>query len=302
MGVRLSASERSFIEAGISKGIRGDGRALQSLRSLRLTLGELPGAHGSARVSLGGGLTEVLATVKAELVNLAEGSVAGVECSAHVLAGGGEGGDAGDARREAECGGELAAALQEALGAPGVVPGAALEVVAQRWGWRLAVDALVVASDGAVVEAALLAAHAALRCARLPCLRVARGSEAAAAAAAAGAAAGGAPVELELNDDPGAARALPLEATLPLCVSLHAVRGVALLDASGEEEACAASRVRVGLNRGGDVCFLDSSGREGAPPADLGVALGVAKAVIPALFAQLDAALEAPLEGLVVAE
>jgi len=280
-----------FIESGISKGVRSDGRAVQSLRSLRVTQGELPGAHGSARCSLGGGATEVLATVKAELVSLAEGGVPGVECSAHVLAGGGEGGDAGDARREAECAGELAATLQAVLGAPGAVPAAALEVVARRWGWRLAVDALVLASDGGVAEAALLAAHAALRAARLPALRVARGAEAAAAAAAAG---GAGAVELELDDDPGAAAPLPLADTLPLCVSLHAVRGVALLDASGEEEACAASRVRVALNRGGGVCFLDSSGREGTPPAELGVALGVARAVVPALFAQLDAALAAP--------
>ena len=291
MGVRLSAAERSFIEAGITKGVRSDGRSVQSLRPLQLTTGELPGAHGSARCRVGGGATEVLATVKAELVNLAEGGALGVECSAHVLAGGGEGGDAGDARREAECAAELGAALQAVLGAPGVVPGSALVVVAARWGWRLAVDALVLASDGGVVEAALLAAHAALRSARLPALRVARGAEAAAAAAAAG---GGGAVELELDDDPGAAVALPVGDTLPLCVSLHAVRGVALLDAGGEEEACAASRVRVALNRRGEVCLLSSGGREGAPPEDLGVALAVARAVVPALFAQLDAALAAP--------
>jgi exosome complex component RRP42 len=289
MGVRLSAAERTFIEAGITKGVRSDGRAVQSLRLVRLTTGALPGAHGSARCALGGGRTEVLVTVKAELVDLSQGGALGVECAAHVLAGGGEGGDAGDARREAESAGELAGALQAVLGAPGAVPAGALEVVAARWGWRLTVDALVLASDGGLVEAALLAAHAALRSARLPLLRAARGAGAPPPASGTAGA-----VELELDDDPGAAQPLPLADTLPLCVALASVRGVQLLDASGEEEACAASRVRVGLNRAGAVCYIDASGREGAPPAHLGVALGVARAVMPALFAQLDAALAAP--------
>ena len=182
----LSASERAFIERGISKGVRSDGRAAQSIRPLRITLNELPAAHGSARCSLGCGATEVLVSIKAELVcapsasapSLATPPPPPIECSAHLLAGSAAEAGLSDARGEAACASELAAALQALLGAPGAIPSEALQAVpGGRWSWRLAIDALVVASDGALLDVALLAAHAALRCARLPRLRRAKGAE-----------------------------------------------------------------------------------------------------------------------------
>ena len=142
----LSASERAYIERGIQLGVRNDGRGNLGMRRVRVVVGELPHAHGSARCVLGASATEVLVSVKAELVALVPGAALApcVECAAQTLVGG-----SGAAEDSA-----LAAALQALLGAPGVVPRAALAVApAGRWQWRLLVDALVLAEDGCALDA-----------------------------------------------------------------------------------------------------------------------------------------------------
>ena len=70
-----SSSERLYIERGIELGVRNDGRGLLGMRSVRVVLGELPHAHGSARCIVGASDTEVMVSVKAELVSLLESGV-----------------------------------------------------------------------------------------------------------------------------------------------------------------------------------------------------------------------------------
>lgn len=270
----FSSSERAYVERGIEINVRNDGRTGLGMRRVRVVVGELPHSHGSARCVLGASATEVLVSVKAELVALMAGApeVACVECAAQTLCSG-----AGGAVEDSA----LAASLQALLGAPGVVPRAALTVAPGRWQWRLLVDALVLAQDGSALDAASVAAAAALRATRLPALRVLRS--------------GGPPpapevLDLELNDDPGAAAALPCASTVPLALTLHYVRGLAVVDATAEEVACASASACIGVNAGGSVCFLQSSGREGIPTQELGTAIAAAQKLVPVLFGCLDAA------------
>jgi exosome complex RNA-binding protein Rrp42 (RNase PH superfamily) len=276
--MRLSVSERAYIERGIQLDVRNDGRGNLGMRRVRVTVNELPHAHGSARCVLGASATEVLVSVKAELVAVVPGAPEApcVECAAQTLVGGG-----GAAEDSA-----LAAALQALLGAPGAVPRAALAVApAGRWQWRLLVDALVLAEDGSALDAASVAAAAALRATRLPALRAVRSGSASGAGA-------GAPegLELELNDDPGAAWALPCAASLPLALTLHYVKGLAVVDATAEEVACATASACIGVSPSGSVCFVASSGREGIAPQELGAAIAAAQKLVPVLFGCLEEA------------
>jgi exosome complex component RRP42 len=63
----LSRAEVEFVTQGISQDIRQDGRARLEYRHITAERSVLPLAHGSARVSLANGETEVLASVKLEL-------------------------------------------------------------------------------------------------------------------------------------------------------------------------------------------------------------------------------------------
>jgi exosome complex RNA-binding protein Rrp42 (RNase PH superfamily) len=263
----LSSSERGYIERGIQLGVRNDGRTGLSMRRVRVVLNELPHSHGSARCVVGASATEVLVSVKAELVSLLglSSPPAFVECAAQTLVGG-----SGAAEDSA-----LAAALQALLGGPNVFPADALTVVPGRWQWRLLVDALVLAEDGGVLDAASVAAAAALRATRLPALRVLRS--------------GGPPpapeaIDLELNDDPGAAWAIPsAAASIPLALTLHYIKGLAVVDASAEEVACATASACIGINPSGQVTYLQTSGKEGLPTQELGIAIAAAQKLVPVL-------------------
>jgi exosome complex component RRP42 len=293
----LSAAEKKYIERGISLGCRNDGRGLLGMRCVRVILGELPHSHGSARCVVGASETEVLVSVKAELVSLLEagsgnnssssssssssnskaGGVCGVECSARLLSsasGGGQGTPESS---------ELASMLQALLGAPGVIPLDTLTLVPGRWQWKLYLDALVIASDGGgVVDAAALAACAALRATRLPAITVLKGLGGGTTPTAAHT------LDLQLNDDIGAAWALPGALTnIPLTLTLHYIKGHALVDATGEELACSSANITVGMNAAGGVTFLRCYGREGSSPQDLGVAMAAAQKLIPILFGAL---------------
>jgi exosome complex component RRP42 len=226
---------------------------------------------------LGASDTEVLVSVKAELVSLQEdgrgaAAVPCVECAAQTLVG-----SSGGATEDSA----LGSSLQALLGAPGVLPLEALVVVPGQWQWRLLVDALVLADDGCALDAASVAAAAALRAARLPALRVLRS--------------GGPPplpevVELELDDDPGAAWAVPCADTLPLALTMHFIRGNAIVDATAEEAVCSTASTCIGINRKGRVCFLQSSGRDGIPSQELGTAIAASHKLAPVIFSFLEEA------------
>ena len=63
----LSTAERDFVTRGIEQGVRPDGRERLASRPIRLEMGVIPGAFGSAQAQCGG--TKVMAAVKAELVS-----------------------------------------------------------------------------------------------------------------------------------------------------------------------------------------------------------------------------------------
>ena len=79
-------------------------------------------------------------------------------------------------------------------------------------------------------------------------------------------------------------------ASLPLALTLHYVKGLAIVDATAEEAACATATACIGISPGGSVASVTSSGREGIAPQELGAAIAAAQKLVPVLFGCLEAA------------
>lgn len=64
MGTRddYSVGEQSYITQGVEHGVRCDGRGCEDFRTVRIELGPIVQASGSARLKLGG--TDVIVAVK----------------------------------------------------------------------------------------------------------------------------------------------------------------------------------------------------------------------------------------------
>jgi exosome complex RNA-binding protein Rrp42 (RNase PH superfamily) len=281
----ISATERAYIETGVEKGVRVDGRAPHELRRLHVFSGDLPHASGAARAVVGS--TDVLAVVKAELVPCsgaeavsgsaaaaaaAVGARSAVDVTALVHTG------ATGGRRGADDGAELAATLQRFLNAPGIIDLAALVALAGAWEWRLTVDVVVSSSDGGVLDVAAAAAVAALRTTRLPKLRAVKTE-------------GGS--ELKLDDNPAAFDELPFANALPVLVTIQHVRGLKLVDTTALEETCSTGAVSVGVGPTNRICFMSAHG-SGLTPHVLHEALLAAVQLAPrtrAAIATFEAAI-----------
>jgi exosome complex component RRP42 len=261
----LSSSERSFIEKGVCKGVRLDGRAPHEARRLLIVPYDVPFASGGARASIGSG-TDVLAVVKAELTACSAAGGGYFECAAHMH----EGAHA-DSRASADRGADLADSLLRIFCAPGMIDLSSLVVQPGVWAWRVSVDIVVYADDGSLLDTAVAAAHAALRAARVPTLRAVKTE-------------GG--HELELSDDPGSEQALPFAHALPVTVTLLAVGGRTIVDASAEETACAQGTVSVGVSPAGRVIFLSAQG-ENFQPSSLHEAILAASKLAPRVYSAI---------------
>lgn len=99
-------------------------------------------------------------------------------------------------------------------------------------------------------------------------------------------------VDVDLDADPSAFVPFPWE-TLPLAVTFTQVGGMAVVDATQDEEAVADARVCVGVTRGGSVCGMETDGAAGLGVGTLHAALEAARRVAPLLFERLDAAIKA---------
>ena len=271
-----SAGERKFAVEGAIAGVRLDGRPCLEYRRLSVALGVLPQCHGSARATLAGGGSDILASVKVEIAPPPAGAPdsGAVSVSAMMWTGGGGGGG----RSDEDAGSSLAASLSALLLGSGGLDARALCIVAGQHSWHVAIDVVVLRDGGSSLDAAAIAAVAALRDARLPVLRLLRGE-------AEGA------WELELDEDPLAWQPLPGIATLPLTVSFTQLRGASVVDALPEEEAAADSRVVIAATRAGAVVAARATGRAGVTPDCLQACLRAAERVAPALFSLLDGAM-----------
>jgi len=281
----ISEAEARFIEGGVAVGVRNDGRKQLDVRPIEVETGVVATANGSARVRVGGcaPLTEVLVGVKAELSEPRADSPNrgclhfGVQVATDASGGGAE--EAEDTAME------VCRAVARIVGDSASLDLAQLCVVPGRRCWELCVDALVLSRGaGALVDAVGIAVRAALATTRLPRVEVLE------AESGDGAAASEEDLELEVDDDPEAARLFNASG-VPVCVTLSRVGSQTIADATAQEEACASARLVVGVTPSGAVCGLHKVGRGGLSPSSLPEMLRAAQRIGLATISALNDAL-----------
>ncbi|KAL7547246.1 hypothetical protein ACHAWF_016507 [Thalassiosira exigua] len=313
----VSASEAHYIIESCLADFRADGRARlehrpyavanRSSRS-RTSVPDAGGAaadvaptlilsNGSSRVHLPGSATDVLCSVKADLVRPSparprEGVVElGVDLSlcgggggTAVAGGGGAGGGAQRRRRQVREEESQVSSLLRRLVLPHAVDAGKLAVWPGRYVWRLAVDVVVLRCDGCVLDAASVAVREALRNTNLPRVEaIEEGGEGAGNGWGGGGSGGGSSKnDLVVDGDvrraapPPGAEACPLVVTVSVLSAppsalgatksksgLKRRRHVSIVDARTEEEACASSRVCVSVDPNGAVCGVHTLGGGG---------------------------------------
>ncbi|KAL3823606.1 hypothetical protein ACHAXA_005587 [Cyclostephanos tholiformis] len=245
-------------------------------------------SNGSSRIHLPGSSTDVLCSVKADLVRPSpsrpDSGVCELSVDLSLWGGGGTatgpsgGGAARKRRRQREDESEISSLLSR-LVLPHAVDYARLVVWPGRYVWRLSIDVVVLRADGCVLDACSIAMRAALIDARLPRVRaLIDGGGGDGMGIGGGIGEGGGKGDLLVDGDIGNARPPPGAVGCPLVVtvsvlrapppstypSLRQYRSVPIVDARAEEEACASSRVCVSVDPDGVVCGVHTLGGGGA--------------------------------------
>ncbi|TRM66602.1 ribosomal protein S5 domain 2-type protein [Schizophyllum amplum] len=193
MAAPISKAEKSFIQAGIllDTPTRPDGRALHEFRDIQLETGVAPLASGSARLTIGAGKdgsggTEVWAATKLEVIDVAEGERRGVVCSVTCSP---QAYPQLSTPALDDLQHDLAALLDDTLSHPSLLPanlviipgdeatnannepnqsGTRKRAPPPKKAWLLALDCVVLAAAGSVMDALFMAARAALWDTRVP--------------------------------------------------------------------------------------------------------------------------------------
>lgn len=139
--------------------------------------------------------------------------------------------------------------------------------------WALYVDVLILESDGNTLDAAVMAARAALSATKLPGVSVEEDAEA---------------ESLELSSDPNDSKSMDCS-NLPLAITLCQIDSTAyFVDPTKAEETCARAILTVAVNPSGTICFMQKSAGgsiEASIHADM---IGVAQSTASTLFSQFE--------------
>lgn len=241
--IRLSQIEKEFISEGVDENVRADGRSRMDYRHFEVQTDLIAHANGSARLKLGGN-TDILVAINLEIEephadNPNDGRICcSVKCTTSATAEW-----EGNAAESMNV--ELSTQLQQILSS-GAISTQDLCIIPGAQCWVLYIDALVLNSEGSLLDAASLATYVALHSTTIPDIKVVQGD-------------GAGDLEIEVNDDPFKSTPFPTE-NLPICVSLIKVGNHYIVDACLEEEACMAARITVGVNKKGSICGITKIG------------------------------------------
>jgi len=230
MDIDLSQSEKVFIVDGIHQGHRNDGRGLLDFRPTIVEFGVLPNAHGSARVQLGA--TDLVAAIKLKMRQVKDTKEFSnrvdfyVTCSA--VASPNFAGKQGD-----ECAERVGALLRKAYRNDLVIPELAQLKLSKDRYYQTRIDILILKYDGNAIDAASIAAKAALSDMKfvIPTM-VARD--------------GGKTIPQLPAKIQSQIRTLDVS-TAPVIVTLNSVGDCFFVDATIHEEQCVGGVVHVGI-------------------------------------------------------
>ena len=268
----LSVSEQLYILEGCRDDCRIDGRDNTKLRSFSVLTGDpLILSHGSSRVFLTDKSTQILCSVKAELVkpSLHRPNEGGVDLHVDWLLG--TPNNAPSKRRLQEQ--QLRSLLQSLL-QDNLVPLTSLCVVPHHYVWKLAIDVMVVCADGgSVVDLSSRAVYAALQQTKLAHITPLVNTNAKSTNNQTGTSTSSkAQTDLAVDSDIQKGIAVDTK-DCPVVVSVSVLKcppkatAVFVLDTTNEEEVCASSIVYCAVTRQGTVVAVRNQG--GSVPVGL---------------------------------
>lgn len=239
-------------------------------------------AAGSARVSIEGGRTDVVAAVKVELTQpqKEDEGVLEVDVDTFVPISA-----ASQRRAMLDVSQELSLQLHSLLLGRGALDLKLLCIIKGQLAWKVYLDIVILEAGGSLLDACSLAACAALCSTELPRLRLIHGEG------------GRIDVDLDQDGDEEATTRFPAEG-VPLAVTCAALKQATVVDTSLEEESVADNRVVVSMNRAGAVCSVEAEagsigGEAGMQVQVLQAALEATKAICGKLYESVDVAVAA---------
>mmetsp|Transcript_9440 Transcript_9440/g.28166 ORF Transcript_9440/g.28166 Transcript_9440/m.28166 type:complete len:296 (-) Transcript_9440:50-937(-) len=229
----ISSSESKFIIDGCRDDCRADGRSRKDFRLYSSVVGDFALSYGSARIFLATKETHVLVSIKAELVVPA--SSAPTEGAVEVHVDYMQGTNSRDD--------DLESTLSNLL-VPHLVDKRQLCIAPGHFVWKLNIDLFVITyKGGSLIDACSHGIHSALQQTLLPRITVVPANEG-----------GGSKPTVQVDSDIKAAKKIPGVENAPIIVTVsllkHKKKPVMIVDATGEEEICAFSKVHVVLDRG----------------------------------------------------
>lgn len=273
-----SRAERDFGLAALHEGYRSDGRGMGQMREVAIALGP---AAGLAEVTLG--RTRVIAVVRAELVQPypdrpTEGQFSlNVDLSPMAS-------PQFEVGRPSLVAVEMGRLLERAVLKSRAVDVEALCVVPSKHVWSVRCDVTVIDSCGNHVDAAMLAAAAALRHFRKPYVAISytEGGETV--------------VDVKASDEaepePLVLNHMPVSITYALGASpAEGGEAVAIVDPADDEELLCTDKLSVVLNKQGELCALEKAGVVPMPHAQLLECIEQAVALATSLTDMVDDAL-----------
>jgi exosome complex component RRP42 len=308
--VRLSDSERAYIADGVAQGIRNDGRGAAEHRPLRVALGCVPQACGSAECIIqGAGATRSTRAVCAIRADIAQPSALRPGCgmvsvrvdasgvvSGRDWVGGGKDGENlgatyakvlervilgvdGDGPAVAGASGNgMMSSVSSSVTSTAAIDLESLCIQPGKACWLLAVDVVAASDRGSMIDAMSIAVRAALADAKIPKVTI----------GAVGDDAGDEVGELEVDDDPDACSRIDVS-RLGVVVTTSKIGRHGVIDATEDEEACAESTMSVAVDREGLICGEFSSGVEGLDRGTATAMRTLARKVGVELIEKMDA-------------
>lgn len=139
--------------------------------------------------------------------------------------------------------------------------------------WALFVDVLILESDGNTLDAAVIAARAALSATKLPGVSVEEDAES---------------ESLELSSDPNDSKSLNCQ-NLPLVITLCQIDSTTyFVDPTKAEETCARAIINIGVNTSGTITFIQKSSDGIIEPSIIQDMISVAITTGSTLFSELN--------------
>lgn len=287
----LSPAEMRYIIEGCVNDMRSDGRSVRDFRQYGITPSSsssssisssvstaamassapLVLSNGSSRVTLPGSDTDVLCSVRAELVvpSALHPNEGAVELNVDLLPSAASVAGSDNRRRRTEEM-EIAAILTDLL-LPHVVDRSQLCVIPGKYVWKLNVDVMVLTCDGNVVDVCALAIRSAIRSTVLPMVTpVAKAGNEDGDAGGSGNS-GKASDDFMVDGDIAKASVPPGAESCPVVVTVFVLdkergRGnssggsVFIVDAQSDEEFCSSTRISVSVDPVGNICGIYKHG------------------------------------------